>query len=560
MRSWLFAVLSSLCLGLTAHASVPSSISVQGRLTDSLGVPLPSGVKGFWFRIFDAPAGGNQIWSGEDQFLMTDSDGLWNATLGTLVGLNDAVFSDTVRWLDVTVSGVTLPRIRLVTGPFAHRVSTVDGASGGTITSKVSIGPGHTNTGTNAFVAGEGSVTSGDYAAISGGKNDTASGSYSSVGGGLRNRAGANYSTVGGGLANRAMNDYSTIGGGNSNFATFGSTVAGGQSNDASAINGASIVGGVGNTADGSFSSIGGGYNNQAYGDYSTISGGGGNNADSNVTRGLGATIPGGRRNRANGNFSLAAGRRAHALHHGTFVWADSTEADFASTAQDQFLIRATNGVGVGTNDPEGPFHVQNGSAGAVTANGNSVAVFESNTSGGWISVLGPATQERGLLFSEPGNSVAGAIVFDQGGGGDDIGFRTGGNVTNMTLDASGNLNVTGNITASGNCCASDLRFKRNVTTLSGSVEKVEALRGVRYEWKCDEFPDRRFSPGEQIGLIAQEVRQVVPQAVIEQPDGYLAVDYARLVPLLIEGMKEQQEIINRQNARIANLEKKFEQ
>lgn len=560
MRSWLLGcALCILCFS-DAYSAAPKSISVQGRLTDSLGVPLPAGVKGFLFRIFNAPSGGTEIWSGEDQFLPTDGDGLWSAQVGAIVGLSDAIFTDTVRWLDIQVQGTQLPRLRLITGPYAHRVSTVDGASGGTITSKVSIGPGHTNTGTNAFVAGEGSVTSGDYAAISGGKNDTASGLYSSVGGGLRNRAGANYSTVGGGLANRAMNDYSTIGGGNGNYATFGSTVAGGQSNDASAINGASIVGGVGNTADGSFSSIGGGYNNQAYGDYSTISGGGGNNADSNVTRGLGATIPGGRRNRANGNFSLAAGRRAHALHHGTFVWADSTEADFASTAQDQFLIRATNGVGVGTNDPEGPFHVQNGSAGAVTANGNSVAVFESNTSGGWISVLGPATQERGLLFSEPGNSVAGAIVFDQGGGGDDIGFRTGGNVTRMTLDATGNLTVDGCVDGNNTACASDARFKQDIATVTAPLSTIQHLRGVTYKWRVDEFPNRGFEVDTQFGLIAQEVQQILPELVRQRDDGYLSVEYNSLIPLLIEGMKEQQHTIDNLLGRVAELEKKLEQ
>jgi hypothetical protein len=357
------------------------------------------------------------------------------------------------------------------------------------------------------------------------------------------------------------MGDYATIGGGYRNYADFSSTVAGGQSNVASATNGASIVGGVDNTADGSFSFIGGGYTNMAFADYSTIGGGGGSSdVDSNVTRGICATIPGGRRNRANGSFSLAAGRRAHALHHGTFVWADSTDLDFASTGQDQFLIRASGGVGVGTNDPEGPLHVQNGSAGAVTANGNSIAVFESSTSGGWLSVLGPATQERGLLFSEPGNSVAGAIVFDQGGGGDDIGFRTGGNVTRMTLDASGNLTVDGCVDGSNTACASDERFKRDIETVSNPLATIQHLRGVTYKWRVDEFPNRGFEEDTQYGLIAQEVQRILPELVRQRDDEYLSVEYNALIPLLIEGMKEQQRIIEQQNDRITQLEQRLEQ
>ena len=143
--------------------------------------------------------------------------------------------------------------------------------------------------------------------------------------------------------------------------------------------------------------------------------------------------------------------------------------------------------------------------------------------------------------------------MFDHGGGGDDLAFRTGGNTTRMTLDATGNLNVTGNITATGTCCASDVRFKKNVETLSDPLSRVSQLRGVEYDWRCDEFSERGFSTDRQIGLIAQEVREVVPQAVIEQSDGYLAVDYARLVPVLIEAIKEQQK-------RIESLENKLEQ
>jgi hypothetical protein len=62
--------------------------------------------------------------------------------------------------------------------------------------------------------------------------------------------------------------------------------------------------------------------------------------------------IPGGRKNETNGRFSLAAGYRAKALHNGSFVWADSNAADFASTNPNQFLVRAQGGVGIGLNNP----------------------------------------------------------------------------------------------------------------------------------------------------------------------------------------------------------------
>lgn len=623
----------------TTYAAVPTSMTVQGKLTDASGNPLPAGPKNFTFKIFDAAVGGGQFWpdaGGENQVITTATDGTWVGLVGAVIPILSDAFADTSRWLEITVDGTTLPRVRLVTGPYAYRVGTVDGASGGKITSKLSIGPGHTNSGIDAFVAGNSnSVTSGgatvsggannsvsgfagaigggqlnrvganygtvgggyadaaagigsavaggeanaalgDYATIGGGqqnratqlettigggsdnrasgvastigggRGDTALGSFSTIGGGIRNWCFGQSTTIGGGSENRTDADYATIGGGLRNYAAFASTVGGGQSNLATATNGATIAGGTSNMADGSFSTIGGGYNNYTYGTSATVSGGGGSaDADSNVARGLGATIPGGRRNRANGSFSFAAGRRAHALHHGTFVWADSTEADFISTAQDQFLIRASGGVGIGTNAPEGPWHVQKGSAGAVTANSNSIAVFETSAGNGWLSILGPDNTERGLLFTEPSNAVAGAIVFDQGGGGNDIGFRTGGNVTNMTLDASGNLTVSGCVDGNNTACASDERFKTNIATVDDALAIVGRLRGVRYQWRTNEFPERHFELGAQYGVIAQEVHEVLPELIRKREDGYLSVEYNGLIPLLIEGMKEQQRQID---------------
>jgi hypothetical protein len=70
-----------------------------------------------------------------------------------------------------------------------------------------------------------------------------------------------------------------------------------------------------------------------------------------NTAKGYASTIPGGYWNIANGSYSFAAGRRARANHTGSFVWADSQNADFASAANNQFLIRASGGVGINTNN-----------------------------------------------------------------------------------------------------------------------------------------------------------------------------------------------------------------
>jgi len=101
---------------------------------------------------------------------------------------------------------------------------------------------------------------------------------------------------------------------------------------------------------------------------------------------------------------------------------------------------------------------------------------------------------------------------------------------------------------------SSDKRWKKNIKTVDNALEKVESLRGVTYEWRKDEFEEKHFSDGTQLGLIAQEVEAVVPEIVNTGSDGYKAVEYANLVALLIEAVKEQQQIINKQQNEIDAL------
>jgi len=169
---------------------------------------------------------------------------------------------------------------------------------------------------------------------------------YGTVSGGTRNRAGdddatldnATHATVGGGDGNIASHDYATVGGGSDNSATSTyNTIAGGRLNSTSYAR----------------TTIGGGQGNTAAGDSSTIGGG-----RDNTTGGIAATVPGGWQNAATGDYSFAAGRRAKANHPGSFVWADSTDADFQSTGNNQLLIRAGGGVGIGTALPTSPLTV----------------------------------------------------------------------------------------------------------------------------------------------------------------------------------------------------------
>lgn len=99
-------------------------------------------------------------------------------------------------------------------------------------------------------------------------------------------------------------------------------------------------------------------------------------------------------------------------------------------------------------------------------------------------------------------------------------------------------FSIFGSLWVNGTTYASDERFKQNITPIQSPLEKLLRINGVEYEMKAGEFQKNNFQPGRQMGLLAQNVEKVAPEAVNEK-DGYKGVDYARLVPLLIEAIKE---------------------
>ena len=95
----------------------------------------------------------------------------------------------------------------------------------------------------------------------------------------------------------------------------------------------------------------------------------------------------------------------------------------------------------------------------------------------------------------------------------------------------TGILSVTDDITA---FWTSDERLKDNITLINDPLTKVISISGNTFDWN-----DKSNKNGHDVGLIAQEIEKVLPEAVITRDSGYLAVDYHKVVPLLVEAIKE---------------------
>ena len=104
-----------------------------------------------------------------------------------------------------------------------------------------------------------------------------------------------------------------------------------------------------------------------------------------------------------------------------------------------------------------------------------------------------------------------------------------------------GAISASGDIVADGDVVAyhsSDERLKDNIQVIKGSLDKIDGIRGVEFDWN-DKSPGWAKERGHDVGVIAQEVQKVLPDVVQERTNGYLGVDYKRLIPLLIESIKE---------------------
>lgn len=123
------------------------------------------------------------------------------------------------------------------------------------------------------------------------------------------------------------------------------------------------------------------------------------------------------------------------------------------------------------------------------------------------------------------------------------VGFHNTAGITNLNgiINLNGLVNINGSnifsLFALSGHGHSDRRLKQNIHTITNPIEKVSALRGVNFEFIKD--------GKKQIGVIAQETEEIIPEVVGECPDGYKTVQYGNIVGLLVEAIKEQQKQID---------------
>jgi hypothetical protein len=183
-----------------------------------------------------------------------------------------------------------------------------------------------------------------------------------------------------------------------------------------------------------------------------------------------------------------------------------------ATSSLYRFVIKPSGNVGIGTTAPTTPLHVESS---------NAAAIILGKQNGAGVAIQGQTSTGYGIYGAAPFNGGTSAW-------------------TNL----------------------SDKRLKKNILPLENSLDNILKMKGVSFDWRHDEFSNKNLSKRHDIGVIAQELKEIYPEAVVKAPDGFYAVSYTTLVPVLIEAIKEQQKIIDQlrntedeSKKRIAQLE-----
>jgi hypothetical protein len=231
----------------------------------------------------------------------------------------------------------------------------------------------------------------------------------------------------------------------------------------------------------------------------------------------------------------------------------------------ERMRVTANGNVGIGTTAPihrldvrGGPVYTTRSWTGNVSLDNGGAIAWDKASPTDYTFGIGKTSTPPGFYFwsstSDLGSNTNPPTYLMQ------IDYITGNVGIGTTLPPAYRLHVVGNVYANNFITPSDQRWKTNIKPIQNALDNVLKMQGVTYYWKVDEYPDKHFPEGEQVGFIAQEIEKVYPQVVLTDKDGYKSVDYSKLTPVLVEAIKEQQKIIEELQKVIQQLQEENSQ
>ena len=262
-----------------------------------------------------------------------------------------------------------------------------------------------------------------------------------------------------------------------------------------------------------------------------------------------------------NAFFGAGAGRHTETTMHNTFLGFNS---GFSNISGDENTCVGANAGSGGTEGSQNVFIGSNTGSGcngsgnvmigtwAGVENNGSGNVFIGHTAGHsmmWGSNL--------LVIDNENRNGQESLIY---GRFDQDKLRLNAFVgVNMKPDSAFSLKAAGDIQANEVTAVSDGRFKSDIHQIRDALDLVLSMDGITYRWDETAMRGRGFKEGIHLGFIAQDMEKVVPELVATDSEGYKSVNYQKVSTILVEAMKEQQQMIRERDQKIQSLESRVE-
>jgi hypothetical protein len=208
-----------------------------------------------------------------------------------------------------------------------------------------------------------------------------------------------------------------------------------------------------------------------------------------------------------------------------------------AGARNNALFINSSGKIGLGTPNPILDEHI-------VSSNTPSIRL-EQDTSEGWT----------GHTWDIAGNEANFFIRDVTEGSKLPFRIRPGAPTSSIDIQADGTIKIVNAIVPN-----SDIRLKKNFEKIGNATSLIKQMHPMKYDFKYEELKEMGLPKERQFGLIAQELEKVVPELVFQHSEGknqehYKGINYTGLIPILIQGMKDQQAEIEALKQKLVNYE-----
>jgi len=226
-----------------------------------------------------------------------------------------------------------------------------------------------------------------------------------------------------------------------------------------------------------------------------------------------------------NASINFYAANTYTAAAQGAYITLNTvSKTDTAKGIYPRLTVSDIGNVGIGTNMPSTRLHIVDGNSITGTSAGTNRDVL----------TLSTANDLNGILFSSTVNALQVRAYTKVSNS--TFNIDVGSSTNALTVNSSGNATIKGSLTVATTSYTSDARLKLNAKNISNSLEKVTSLNGVYFTWDESKQDTQK---GTDIGVLAQDVEKILPGIVSTDNNGFKTVQYHKLIPLLIESIKE---------------------